>query len=91
MQVNKYNTWASEGRWQAASHRALDKLAQVKAMVTTTAKCNVRGCGIPGCQGAGTRERSSPENLSILDPETYIKSALVIDNFNQKNATNSMR
>ena len=27
VQVNKYNTWASEGRWQAASHRALDKLA----------------------------------------------------------------
>ena len=31
VQVNKYNTWASEGRWQAASHRALDKLAhQIK-------------------------------------------------------------
>jgi hypothetical protein len=61
VQVNKYNTWASEGRWQAASHRALDKLAQVKAMVTTTAKCNVRGCGIPGCRGRGRGSAAPPK------------------------------
>ena len=64
VQVNKYNTWASEGRWQAASHRALDKLAQVKAMVTTTAKCNVRGCGT--LSEAGTRGAPTLENLTKL-------------------------
>ena len=54
----------------------------VKVMVTTTAKCNARGCGT--LSEAGTRGRSPSENFSISDPEAHIKSALVVDNFNQK-------
>jgi hypothetical protein len=47
------------------------RLPLVKAMVTTTAKCNVRGCGT--LSGAGPRWRSHPENLSISDPENTLQ------------------
>ena len=36
VQVDKYNTWASEGRRQAASHHALDKFVDL----STRAYCN---------------------------------------------------
>jgi hypothetical protein len=39
-------------------------------MVTTTAKCNVRGCGTLLEAGKGG---AAPENLSISDPENKLK------------------